>query len=567
MDNLKKILCRLILLVVCFTYIGQAASAQTYEAAPVTVSKEKVKVDGKTYYSHIVLEKQTLYSISKAYEVSIDDIYKANPNLKETGLKKNGIILIPILSKAEIAANARQQETVQEEALQPKSVEEQKEQPKKQEKTRKRKVHTVKWFEDLDMIAEKYGVSVTAIMKANNLEGRKLSARQKLEIPFADEVFEDDLLAEEQPTEQVEQEKQTEENEEEQDFDSFLWDRKINLSLILPLKADGQQCSRNNMDFYAGALVAVRDLAEEGMDIDLKLFDSALQTQAAVYEGIGHSDIVIGPVSSADLERTLRSVPHSCPVVSPLDPKAEALAAEFNNLIQIPTPHRIQYEDLAKWMKQQMRKDDQVLFITEKGSRDNATVSMIREALESQGISIKPFSYSILEGRNVLGPLSGMMSLTACNRFVVASESEAFVNDVVRNINLLIHNKYDVVLYAPAKIRNFETIEVENLHNANLHVCNAYNIDYNDKKVMSFLMKYRALFNAEPSQYAFQGYDITRYCLEMSSRHGRSWMDKLEDRKMLQSNFMFRRENSDKGWVNEGVRRIVYGSGWSVKQY
>ena len=84
---------------------------------------------------------------------------------------------------------------------------------------------------------------------------------------------------------------------------------------------------------------------------------------------------------------------------------------------------------------------------------------------------------------------------------------------------------------------------------------------------MSFLMKYRALFNAEPSQYAFQGYDITRYCLEMSSRHGRSWMDKLEDRKMLQSNFMFRRENSDKGWVNEGVRRIVYGSGWSVKQY
>ena len=566
MDNLKIFLCRLILLAFCFTYVGQAASAQTYEATPVSVSKEKVKVDGKTYYSHIVMEKQTLYSISKAYEVSIEDIYKANPNLKETGLKKNGIILIPVLSKAEIAANTKQQETVQEEAPQPK-VDEQKEQLKKQEKARKRKVHTVKWFEDLDMIAEKYGVSVTAIMKVNNLEGRKLSARQKLEIPFADEVFEDGMLADQHPAISVENEKQADENEQEQDFDSFLWDRKINLSLILPLKADGLQCSKNNMDFYAGALVAVRDLAEEGMDINMTLFDSALQTQASVYEGIGNSDIVIGPVSSADLERTLRSVPQSCPVVSPLDPKAEALTAEFHNLIQIPTPHRVQYEALAKWMKQQMRKDDQVLFITEKGSRDNATVSLMREALESHGISIQPFSYSILEGRNVLAPLSGMMSMTACNRFVVASESEAFVNDVVRNINLLIHNKYDVVLYAPAKIRNFETIEVENLHNANLHVCNAYNIDYNDKMVMNFLMKYRALFNAEPSQYAFQGYDITRYCLEMSSRHGRSWMDKLEDRKMLQSNFMFRRENSDNGWVNEGVRRIVYGSGWSVKQY
>ena len=37
-------------------------SAQEYTGSPVEISKEKVKVDGKVCFSHIVLEKQTLYS-------------------------------------------------------------------------------------------------------------------------------------------------------------------------------------------------------------------------------------------------------------------------------------------------------------------------------------------------------------------------------------------------------------------------------------------------------------------------------------------------------------------------
>ena len=37
-----------------------------------------------------------MYSISKAYNVSIEDIYKLNPTLQEQGLKKNSIILIPV---------------------------------------------------------------------------------------------------------------------------------------------------------------------------------------------------------------------------------------------------------------------------------------------------------------------------------------------------------------------------------------------------------------------------------------------------------------------------------------
>ena len=35
-------------------------TAQSYVPTPVTISKEKVRIDGKICYSHIVLERQTL---------------------------------------------------------------------------------------------------------------------------------------------------------------------------------------------------------------------------------------------------------------------------------------------------------------------------------------------------------------------------------------------------------------------------------------------------------------------------------------------------------------------------
>ena len=50
------------------------SAAQTYVQTPVTVSKEKVRGgDGKLYWSHVVMEKQTLFSIAKAYGVTVDD--------------------------------------------------------------------------------------------------------------------------------------------------------------------------------------------------------------------------------------------------------------------------------------------------------------------------------------------------------------------------------------------------------------------------------------------------------------------------------------------------------------
>lgn len=585
---------------------ASATYGQEYISTPVTVSKEKVRVNGKVCYSHIVREKQTLFSIAKAYDVTVDDIYSFNPSLKETGLKKNAIILIPSAEALSAAQPAEKPSATGQDAgtetkqtaepqKEPKTeveqkaaedvqliqpTQEMKEKPAVQSRktsARKQKTHTVKWYEDLDVIAEKYGVTVEAIMMVNNLTGRKLTKRQKLIIPEPGEVVTPDLISPEPDPDMTKDEEKAVTAPEEPadttvteipDMDPdwlFAPKDEVNVTLILPMKASTESVSRNNMDFYSGVLLAVKDLADAGISTQLNVYDSSDETHPILSEDIDDSDLIIGPVSSTDLRMLLESDTDPRMVISPLDSRAEELAYRHSNFIQVPTPQMSQYKDIMNWIREDSMPGDTLIMIKEKTARQTESVKQMILAADSSGLTFIPFSYSILEGRDITEPLTSLMTATGTNRVVIASESEAFVNDVVRNLSILLYNKLNVVLYAPARIRNFETIEVENLHKTAAHISLGYLIDYDSQQVKNFLLKYRALYNTEPTQYAFQGYDIATYFIGMCGKYGSQWARKLDDgeSQMLQSTFMFvPAENG--GYVNQGIRRLVYGEDWSV---
>ena len=545
------------------------ASAQEYENTPVTLSKEKVKVSGKLCYSHIVLEKQTLYSISKAYNVSIEDIYSFNPGLKDSGLKKNSIILIPVAEavKEEVKISEVQQEKKATEQTSPvKPV------VKKEAKASKKKVHVRKWYEDLSMIADQYGVTVEDIMDANNLTDTLLTNRQKLVIP-APRM--DDARAEHTETEvKVMTETEASDNiaeaassNDEMPAETIVRQSgPVSATMLLPLRNAEGKLSKNNMDFYSGAMLAVYDLAQKGIDIDINTFDLADPGISVTKEDIEGSDIIIGPISAADQTRVLQSS-DSCMLISPLDPRAEKLVAQYGRLIQAPTPHRIQYQDLTNWIKEEMGESDKVIMFSERTARVSETVNTMKEVMDSSGIAYAPFEYSILEGRDILEPLKELMTPEGTNRIYIASESEAFVNDVVRNLNLMLLENFAVVLYAPSRVRNFETIEVEHFHKTSMRVSLTYYINYEDQTVKDFLMKYRAIYNTEPTQFAFQGYDLATYFINLCSKYGKDWIDMLESSSeaMLQSTFRFSKQETG-GYINTGVRRIEYGPKWKINQ-
>lgn len=544
-------LSRIITVAAMLMAFAASAGAQEYVAPPVEVSDQKVRKDGKVFYSHVVLERQTLYSISKAYNVTQEEIFEANPGLKETGLKKNAIIMIPTQSEVKETIQQKQEDAVEATGA---SIQ---------------KIHTVRWYETLKDIAARYNVTESEIISANNLKDGKIKNRQKLIIPTIGSTVE--RITTESEAEIVQEFEEEDMNletafddKDEEEETTILSKSTIQATVLLPLKATGNSSSKSNMDFYSGLLLAARELGESGINIDMNVYDIANGSFGATRDELETSDMIIGPVAAGDINRLYTVAPGIKALVSPLDPKAEQLTERYSTMVHAPAPRMAQYEDVANWIKEDLMPGDKVIVISEKEARKGDEGRILRAVIDSAHITYTPFSYSILEGRKIQEPLETEMTTEGFNRVVVASESEAFVNDVVRNLNLTIHNKFNVVLYAPAKIRTFETIEIENFHNTNLHASLTYYIDYNDPEVRKFIKKYRTLFHTEPTQFAFQGYDVAKYFLGLCAKYGEDWMRYAEDASMLQSTFDLK-PLGNAGYINNGIRRIVYGKEYSVE--
>jgi LysM repeat protein/ABC-type branched-subunit amino acid transport system substrate-binding protein len=517
-----------------------AVMAQEYVPTPVTVSKEKVKLNGKVYLSHVVLERQTLYGISKAYGVTEEDLYEANPSLRETGLQKNAIILVPFREQAASVQDAPQDEKGYTE-------------------------HTVKWYEDIEDIARKYNISVKELMDYNGLKSRKLSSRQVLKIPvkhvaFTEEPQKEEIAGQAGNDVPVVPEETVIPSEVEEspapvveDNLSFTPKQDVEFSLVLPLKASGN-VSELNMDFYSGALMAVKDLEAEGLKIKMNVFD--LMAGMPNMDILTRGDFVLGPVASRDMEAVLQRVDGKVTVVSPLDQKTASLAQNYTNFILAPTSIENQWEDLAEWIGDDLDDDDRIVFVTEKGASNVSASVALRSALARRDTPYQILSYAIVEGTSIPGTLEGMLTKGGENRILVASESEAFVGDVVRNIGIMMGKGYDVVMYAPSKVRTFETIEGSDYHAARLHISSSYFVDYSNPKVDAFVKAYRALFKTEPSQFAFQGYDTTRYFIERCTKGVRQAHG-------LHTDFSLEFDANGNA-ANKAVRRIVYNKDFTT---
>ena len=548
-------------------------AAQGYQSTPVTVSKEKVTRDGIPYYSHTVLEHQTLFSISRAYGVSYQEITEANPTLDlSRGLIQTGqILLIPIKSQT-TAVTASAAKTVQTPEVVPQTVE--------------YTLYTSKWYEDLDMIAAKFNISKEVLMAFNGLESDQIARRQKLRIPVdPDSVVIPDTPvtsvtpaapAPEEPLAQAEEENFPEETEQAAEpteeslpeaavNDGFslrdLFRKKndrVSVGILLPFNTKGQ-VSHSSFDLYSGMLLAVRELVASGIKADLTVIDSKNAATPVTADKLRGLDLVIGPIAPEDLETVLEICPRNTAVVSPLDPKALSLAATHPNLIQAPSPAEAQYKDIINWVYDDARPGDTVFLITEKGTEPTRLETLMAES----GLTYEKLEYS---GSAVerIRKAGGPGSTVHC---VIAAERESLVNDVIRNVALLSYKGVNAIVYGPSKIRNFDMVEVENLHRAQAHLSCSYFIDYDNARIKNFLLSYRALFGAEPTPFAFQGYDAAWFFIRnfATNERDRERMTRLEDRRYrgLQSDYLILDEPGQ-GHVNQAVRRVVYGKDFTV---
>lgn len=533
---------RLIATIFLAVLLAVPAAAQAYQAPEVKISQDKVRVNGKSYYAHVVTERQTLYSISKAYNVSLKDIYDSNKNLdlENAGLKVGQVIFIPTKPSApadvDSVPSASQSDPVRENASETASTSAAKpvvivpypketvpEEPKKEVKKEEAQASTGSSALDRWLFP---GKGKTAP------EGDTPSGFEQL--PPADTVV------------------------AKADSSAFVLDipERIKVAVVLPFTSS--RLSDNTVDFYSGLLLAARDLGNSGLSIDIDAIDvrdSAFISPASL---AGH-DVIIGPITSKDMQVVLGKCPEEKLIISPLDPQSLALTRDFPS-IQAPTPTSTQNEDIVHWAIEDMQPGDSLVLITSKGAPLSEGSNCIIEALKGSGVRYHTISYGILEGLQIQKAFEWHCSANGTTRYIVAADDESFVNDAVRNVNLMMFKKHDVALYAPSRIRSFNMIETEYLHSVNTHISAAYFADFENKNVSNFIMAYRALYNAEPNQFAFHGYDTLHFFVDIVRTYGRQWPKVLQDysERGLQTDFRFVREEGAQGFVNTAVRRVVY---------
>lgn len=440
--------------------------------------------------------------------------------------------------------------------------------------------HKVKWFEDAKGICNRYGISMEDLLKANTLHypsdvkvGMTLIIPKKTAKSAAQASGESnstvrgtvasEINASTQPTIQIV-------SGLSEKPDSALMpscNQHFRIGIALPLNASVGG-NVHYTDFYGGALLAIEEMSlKDKISVDLTFLDT--KEDNVEWNKMKGCDFVIGPVSAKDLKEALRVLPRDVYVVSPLDPQCEELLPDHCNLIQAPTPAINQWSHLVSWIKGEFNPNDKFLVLYEKGGKEEAPGSAINAVVDSCGIQPIKFSYSILEGRKVDDKLKASFTeqAEAVNRVIIASDNQAFVNDAVRILRILKHKKYNVVLYAPSRIKSFETIEVENLHSLSMRMSATYNVDYDNPSVQHFLLKYRALYNTEPSAFAFQGYDLMKYMLILKSGSPDNWESQAISKRidLLQESFLLKKQGQ--GWINSATRGVIYGPGYNLEMY
>lgn len=557
--------------------VGYQAAAQGFVATPVEISTDKVNVKGTVYWLHKVLKGHTLYSISKAYGVSVDEIKAANPSLSE-GLKAGMLIYIPDKAATTGTVTADQPENTSVTTEQPTKEKPQKKVVKDKKKYKK---YNVKWYETLDDVAVKFNVTVEAIIALNDID--TVSGKRIRSVMIPDKEYMRSMETGQPDT--------TGETAEEKDdripVVTFpVTEQKpvpengvYTISLVLPFNASGRTDNINAYaaDFYAGVLTAAADLKEKGLFsgfelnvVDLSRYGSAWELIAD--NVLNDSELIIGPISERDMQ-PIASYARSrqIPVVSPLDLGTETLAQDNPWFYLFPPQSDLALAHQLDKIADTSDADtvESVTVIYEQGYDRSDEVTGTFAGLNERGVKFRTFKYDFLSGRGIDTLMSRSLDSLTLNKVIIPSMSEAFITDALRNLNLIKSGMgYNIEVYGLSRWKSFETIEQDYFHALDLRLAMSYYIDYNRPEVMDFIKKYRAAFNTEPSSFSFQGYDIMTFFVNAMNTWGTDFPSGIinERKSLLQSDVLFLPVSSGSGYENRAFKDICFTDNWLVTE-
>lgn len=559
---------------------------QVDQAIKIIAKDIPTKEEDDKFIHHIVKKGETPYGISKRYGVSIEEIYKANPEV-ESVLILNQVLLIP---KEKIGL--------------------------KDQKANKDSLsfiyHNVKPKEGLYSISKYYNISIQEIENYNKeVLANGLKFGTVLKIPRQTII---NLTTSQQQQNKVEDQKIVVTEIKEKTTrplikcDTFNYSKTkpiYNIALLLPILAEEQEPdsvdmidpetgekivekpkdknvissrSSNYLDFYEGFLMAVDSLKREGLSLNISIFNtkkSVDELNNLIKErAIQNANLIIGPVNPELLSPMATFARENrINIVSPLSPDNSLLK---NNpyLFQVNPSTISQIKEFISTVN--FNSDQNIIVVSE----DSVDVEMVKEykkllenrinqASNSDAIHFKELSYKPGGvATEIKEKLNQSLTDQKENIILIPSENEAFVSDFLSHLfGLKTYFGYNVKVFGFPKWQRFKNIPiVDYYYNLNLHLFTPFYVDYNHKNVKRFIDKYRRYYQSEPTQYAFQGYDIGLYFLKAMKTYGLDFKYCLNgfNVDLLQSGYKFEQQSDIDGFENKSIFSIHYTMDYTI---
>ena len=510
------------------------------------IKKNVTESSEKTVY-HIVLPKETKYSIAKQYGISLQELERKNPEV---------VASLPEGFKLLIKGNAIKTEVVSVKVESNKEII-QTTAPVKVAEGKSYKEYAVKPKETLYGLSKMFGISQEELVKLNPTLSEGVRDGMILKVPGVETV-----VAQEAKKEYT-------------DFSKVKSNARKKLVLLLPFniaKIEGDTLNSTSkrlkkdkflnmtLDFYAGALVAIDSAKTLGLTIDVSIFDSQETKNTSAISSLlkennlQNSDVVIGPFYQSNVDKTAELlVSNDVAVISPL---SKDQSVSFPNVFQsVPSPDAVK-NAMFEYMRS---KGGNMIAVVDK--KKGSIIQYIKENQKDV-----QFSALTANGGVSADNLKSLFVKDKMNYVVMETGNTGMIKTTVAAmLSAMSAYKVQLVILEPNETLDTDEISIANLAKLNL-MYPSVNRENESSEALIFEKEFKKKNRIDPSVFATRGFDIT-FDTMMRLTQDKKYQDTIENTatEQVDNKFEYYKKEGG-GYANKGIYFLYYDTDLTIKE-
>jgi peptidoglycan endopeptidase LytF len=326
----------------------------------------------------------------------------------------------------------------------------------------------------------------------------------------------------------------------------------LNVVLMLPFGFDTNDTKFRNLslDFLAGAKLAIERNVKSGKSLDIKVIDAGNEKSfknSLTQINQNNTDLIIGPFFKSSVLEVLDYVKSSkIPVVAPFANSDDLLG--YSNLIIVETNESTYADRIVKEVKD-IFTEQKIYIVTDD---DQSLAKYLKTNLEKEVknaaiIFVKSASEIVVDQNMMTGQPAPIIAILANKSDEMG---DAFANRLIMLSKETAGIKAFSIYYSPIFEKN-----VDELSQSNLVYLMDRKIDTEGNFEKEILADYKKKYCKSPSKYAVIGFDIVNDMLSRENKKGEIFKQMSKVQTQLATKFEFERSKNG-AYVNKGYRVV-----------